>query len=246
VAWVESQSLNFSARHDSEHVEEAAAVLAALEVLRDELSGLYERIPDDVAVVLHPRPAGLALAHPWLPLARRAAAPAARRYYAGWFGEFDIHVLAPPALEKRASGVPESRQALLLSPQHEYAHLIVGANNPELPPPFSLSTFRRYVRWAWLCEGAATWLSGQAPLLRPAIVRRLREGGRPAFPPEPRDAMLLGGTVFGLLEEQEGTRAAAALATTDLERGPRSVLVDAFGRQLTGVEQDWRELLASL
>jgi hypothetical protein len=24
------------------------------------------------------------------------------------------------------------------------------------------------------------------------------------------------------------------------------VLVDAFGRQLTGVEQDWRELLASL
>jgi hypothetical protein len=246
VPWVESQSLNFSARYDSEHVEDAAAVLAALEVLRDELSGLYERIPDDVAVVLHPRPAALALAHPWLPLARRAAAPAARRYYAGWFSELDIHVLAPPALEKRASGVPESRQALLLSPQHEYAHLIVGANNPDLPPPFSLSTFRRYVRWAWLCEGAATWLSGQAPLLRAAIVRRLREGGRPAFPPESRDAMLLGGTVFGLLEEQEGTRAAAALATSDLERGPRSVLVDAFGRQLDGVERDWRELLASL
>ena len=61
-----------------------------------------------------------------------------------------------------------------------------------------------------------------------------------------RDAMLLGGTVFGLLEEQQGTRAAAALARSDLERGPRSVLVDAFGRQLTGVEQDWRELLASL
>ena len=47
-------------------------------------------------------------------------------------------------------------------------------------------------------------------------------------------------------KEQEGTRAAAALATSDLERGPRSVLVDAFGRQLTGVESDWRELLASL
>ncbi len=122
---------------------------------------------------------------------------------------------------------------------------MVGANNPYLPPPFSWSTFRRYVRWAWLCEGAATWLSGQTPHLRAAIVRRLREGGRPAFPPAPRDAMLLGGTVFTLLEREHGSRAAAGLATSDLERGPRSVLVDAFGRQLAGVEADWRELLAS-
>jgi hypothetical protein len=246
VPWVESLSPSFSARHESAHTEEAAAVLAQLELLRAELAGLYERVPDEVAVVLHPRTAALMLAHPWLPLARRAAAPAARRYYAGWFSEFEIHVLAPPALEKRASGVPESLQALLLSPEHEYAHLVVGANNPYLPPPFSLSTFRRYVRWAWLCEGAATWLSGQAPLLRAAIVRRLREGGRPAFPPEPRDAMLLGGTVFTMLEQEHGRRAAASLATRDLERGPRSVLVDAFGRQLTGVERDWRELLDSL
>src|SRR5215208_6204577 len=141
---------------------------------------------------------------------------------------------------------PGSRGALLLTPQHEYAHLVVGANNPYLPPPFSVATFRRYVRWAWLCEGAATWLSGQAELLRPAIVRRLREGGRPSFPPDARDAMLLGGTVFRLLEHEHGARDAAALATSDLERGPRSVLVDAFGRQLAGVEQDWRDLLASL
>ena len=246
MPWVESNSPSFSARHDSGHAEEAAAVLAALEVLRAELAALYPNVPEEVGVVLHPRGAALALAHPWLPLARRAAAPAARRYYAGWFGEFDIHVLAPPALEKRASGVPGSREALLLSPQHEYAHLVVGANNEYLPPPFSVSTFRRYVRWAWLCEGAATWLSGQAPLLRAAIVRRLREGGRPAFPPEPKDAMLLGGTLFTLLEREHGRRAAAALATSDLERGPRSVLVDAFGRQLAGVEADWRALLDSL
>ncbi len=137
--------------------------------------------------------------------------------------------------------MPGSREALLLTPQHEYSHLVVGANNPYLPPPFSIATFRRYVRWAWLCEGAATWLSGQAPLLRAAIVRRLREGGRPAFPPEPRDAMLLGGTVFTLLEQEHGPRRAAALATSDLERGHRSVLVDAFGRQLAGVERDWRD-----
>jgi hypothetical protein len=157
-----------------------------------------------------------------------------------------MHVLSPRALEKRASPLPESLEALRLAPMHEYVHLVVGANNPQLPPPFNPRSFARYLRWAWLAEGAATHFSGQAPLLRAAIVRRLREGGRPAFPPEARDAMLLGGTVFGLLEEQQGSRAAAALATSDLERGPRSVLVDAFGRQLAGVESDWRELLASM
>jgi hypothetical protein len=246
VAWSEAQSRTFSARFDSSQAGEAAAVLASLEVLREELAGLFERMPGEVAVVLHPRPAALALAHPWLPLARRVAAPASRRYFAGWFGEDGIHVLSPPALERRASGVPGSREALLLAPEHEYAHLVVGANNPDLPPPFSLQAFRRYVRWAWLCEGAATWLSGQTPHLRPAIVRRLHEGGRPAFPPDARDAMLLGGTIFDLLERDRGAGAAAALAVSLLDRGPRSVLVSAFERQLPGVERDWRESLDAL
>jgi hypothetical protein len=246
VTWVESNSLSFSARHESSQAEEAAAVLASLEILRDELTRLFERTPGEIAVVLHPRPAALALAHPWLPLARFVAAPASRRYFAGWFGEREIHVLSPPALERRASNVPGSREALLLSPEHEYAHLVVGANNPDLPPPFSPSAFRRYVRWAWLCEGAATWLSGQAPHLRAAIVRRLREGARPSFPPAARDAMLLGGTLFELLERDRGSAAAARLATAALERGPRSVLVDAFGSQLASVERDWRSSLDSL
>jgi hypothetical protein len=246
VPWVESHSLSFSARHDSSQSEEAAAVLASLEVLRDDLDGLFERTPGEIAVVLHPRSWALALAHPWLPLARFVSAPASRRYFAGWFGEREIHVLSPPALERRASGVPGSREALLLSPEHEYAHLVVGANNPELPPPFSPAAFRRYLHWAWLCEGAAVWLSGQASYLRPAIVRRLREGGRPAFPPDARDAMLLGGTVFDLLERERGPSAAAALATSPLDRGPRSVLVDAFGRQMASVEREWRASLDSL
>jgi hypothetical protein len=246
MPWVESQSLSFTARHDSSQDEEAAAVLSSLEVLRDDLAGLFDRMPGDVAVVLHPRPLALTLAHPWLPVARRVAAPASRRYFAGWFGDGEIHVLSPPALERRASGVPGSREALLLSPGHEYAHLVVGANNPELPPPFSLQAFRRYLRWAWLCEGAATWLSGQTPHLRAAIVRRLREGGRPAFPPDARDAMLLGGTVFDLLERQRGVEAAARLAVSPLDRGPRSVLVAGFERQLAGVERDWRDSLEAV
>ena len=158
VAWVESHSPSFSARHDSSQQGEANRVLYALERFRDEIGLLFDHTPGEVAVVLHPRSAALTLAQPWLPLARMVAAPASRRYFAGWFSEREIHVLAPPALERRASSVPGSREALLLSPEHEYAHIVVGAGNADLPPPFSVASFRSYVRWAWLCEGAATWL----------------------------------------------------------------------------------------
>ncbi|HEU0024367.1 MAG TPA: hypothetical protein VFQ12_07040, partial [Thermoleophilaceae bacterium] len=230
MAWVESHSPSFSARHESGHAEAAAAVLDDLEQFRAGVGDLFEVTPVEIAVVIHARPLALTLAHPWLPLARRVAAPASRRYFAGWFAEHEIHVLAPDALQRRASAVPGSRQALLLTPRHEYSHLVLAANNPDLPPPFSAARFRRYVRWAWLCEGAAAWLSGQTPLLRPAIVRRLHEGGRPDFPPAPADAMLLGGTVFTLLESRRGEHVAAALATSPLEgSASRSLLAEAFG-----------------
>lgn len=246
MAWVETHSLSFSARHESSQAEDAAAVLDDLEAFRESVAALFETTPFEVAVVIHPRPAALTLAHPWLPLARMVAAPASRRYFAGWFAQNEIHVLAPPALERRASAVPGSREALLLTPRHEYAHLVLAANNPDLPPPFSVARFRSYVRWAWLCEGGAAWLAGQTPLLRAAIVRRLREGRRPEFPPAPPDAMLLGGTVFTLLEREEGREVAAALATSRLDHGARSLLVDAFDRALATVERDWREQLESL
>jgi hypothetical protein len=246
VAWVESHSLSFSARHDSSQAGEANRVLDALEHQRDELGLLFEHAPGEVAVILHPRSAALTLAQPWLPLARMVAAPASRRYFAGWFSEREIHVLAPPALERRASSVPGSREALLLTPQHEYAHVVVGANNADLPPPFSIASFRSYVRWAWLCEGAAAWLSGQTDHLRPAIVRRLREGGRPDFPPAPRDAMLLGGTVFALLERLRGPEAAAGLARSPLDGGPLELLTEAFGWHTGSIERDWRAELDSL
>ena len=124
---------------------------------------------------------------------------------------------------------------------------MIGANNPDLPPPFSPAAFRSYVRWAWLCEGGAVWLSGQTPYLRPAIMRRLREGGRPDFPPSARDAMLLGGTIFSMLEREGGPAAAVELAMSPLDdRGARSVLVDVFGRPLASVERAWRAELDSL
>jgi hypothetical protein len=245
VPWVESQSLSFAARHEADDADAAAGVLDGLEDFRERLSGLFESTPYDIAIVIHPSPLMLALAHPWLPLARMVAAPASRRYFAGWFGAREIHVLAPQALERRASSVPGSREALLLTPQHEYAHLVLGANNPDVPPPFTVASFRRYVRWAWLCEGAATHLSGQTSHLRAAIVRRLHEGGRPAFPPAPRDAQLLGGTLFSLLERERGLDAAVQLAGSRVGDRPAAVLGRAFDRPAAAVERDWRDYLGS-
>jgi hypothetical protein len=246
VSWVETESLSFTARHESSQADDAARMLDDLESFRSELSAVFSSTPGGVTVVMHPRPAMLALAHPWLPVARRASAPAARRYYAGWFSSGQVHVLAAPALRARASGSEGSLEALLLSPRHEYAHLVLGAHNPSLPPPFQPRSFARYLRLAWLCEGAAAWLSGQVPHLRPAIVRRLREDGRPAFPPAPRDALLLGGTVFALLEEEAGQRAAARLAAQGGRSRAEATLDESFGRPLARAERDWREYLDDL
>jgi hypothetical protein len=243
VAWVETDSLSFSARHESEDADAAVAILEQLEEFRARMDGLFDATPGDVSVVMHAHPAALALAHPWLPLARVLAAPAARRYMAGWFSQREIHVLAPRTLRARASRVEGSREALMLSPLHEYAHLVVGANNEQLPPPFTVRTFSRYVRWAWLCEGAATHFSGQNRHLRPAIARRLREGSRPAFPPAVRDAPLLGGTVFRLLERERGQGACVELSRRLDPVGPASAIARAFGRPAVEVERDWRASL---
>jgi hypothetical protein len=246
VAWIESHSPSFSARHEERDADAAATTLEALEHFRTRLDGLFETTPGEIAVVIHPTPSALSLAHPWLPVARMFAAPAARRYMAGWFAKGEIHVLAPDALEERASNVPGSREALLLTPLHEYAHVVIGANNSDLPPPFTPRAFARYLRWAWLCEGAATQLAGQTPHLRPAIARRLREGPRPAFPPSARDAALLGGTVFALLEEAEGPEACVRVAGRLPQGGGAAAIELAFARPLSEVERDWRYFLDEL
>lgn len=246
MSWVETHSASFTARHDARDADEAVDMLDRLETFRAALDVRFAQTPGDVAVVMHPRALELSMAQPWLPLARMATAPAARRYLAGWFASGEIHVLAPRALEKRASPLPESNEALHRSPMHEYTHLVLGANNPALPPPFNLRSFRRYLRWAWLVEGAATWFSGQAPLLRPAIVRRMREGREPSFPPSARDAQLLGHTIFSLIEDVYGPEASVELASHLDPDGSQAALEKAFGRPLDEIEPDWRDYVRSL
>ena len=243
MAWTETQSRSFAARHEEDETDDVEALLGTLEDFRSELAERFERLPGEVAVIVHREPYQLTLAQPWLPLARAFAAPAARRYFAGWFSSREIHVLSAHTLEERASGVEGSREALRLTPLREYAHLVIGANNPGLPPPFTPRSFARYVRWAWLCEGAAAYFSWQVDHLRPAISRRLREGNEPTFPPSARDASLLGGTVFSLLDEIAGEPACVELASSLDPGGARPAIERAFGRPFVEVEHAWREHL---
>ncbi|MEA2265295.1 MAG: hypothetical protein QOE27_878 [Solirubrobacteraceae bacterium] len=247
MTWVETSSPNFTARHEHADLDDAVAVLELIEGTRDRLGGIFTRVPDEVAVVLHSSQLELCLAQPSLPLVRLATAPAGRRYLAGWCSPREVHVLAPRLLERRASAVPGSREMAMLGPATLYTQLVLAANNRTFPPPFRPSGLARYVRWAWLAAGAAQYFSGQTAFARPAIARRLREGREPAFPPSVRDAALLGGSVFDLLAREHGVGAAVRLAYTPLAGEPRAALVGAFaGREMVHTEGAWRAHLARL
>ncbi len=247
MAWVESLSASFRARHDSADADDADRILDALERTRERLEDLFPRTVGELTVVLHGSTWSLSLSNPLVPATWLLTAPAARRYVAGWAGTQELHVLAPAALDERASGVPGSREMLRLTAPALYARRVVVANNHELarsPAPARVSA---ELRWAWLLEGAARWLCGQTDHARPAISRRLREGKVPSFPPGLRDATLLGGTVLDLLAREEGELAVARLATRLHPKGVRAALTTAFGgRALVHSEGAWRSHLARL
>jgi hypothetical protein len=244
VSWVETTSLSFTARHEASLSEDAHEVLEALEEQRNRLEELFPHMPANVTVVLHDSAVQLALSQPYLPVARRLASPSARRYMAGWFSQGEVHVLAPNVLRRAAAG-PDSLDALKRTPQRAYTLLVVGENNPSLPPPFRPGAVSRMLRNAWLAEGAAQHFSGQVPFLRPAIATRLR-GGRAHCPPAPRDAGILAGALFDLLERIQGPQACVHLARHTLARGSGAALEETFGLPAQEVAQRFRAHLARL
>jgi len=247
VAWVESASPSFRARHDSTHADDADRVLHSLERTREYLARYFPHTVEGISVVFHPSVASLSVARPLLPLAWLTTAPAARRYVAGWCGPNELHVLLPDALEARASTVPGSRQMLDRAVPALYARRVIVECNHDVPRHLGPGRVRVALRWAWLLEGAARWFGGQTAHARPAIARRLREGRRPAFPPGARDAPLLGGTVIDLLVAERGERAAAQLACRLHPHGPRGALREGFGgRSAARVEEEWRAHLARM
>jgi hypothetical protein len=247
VAWVESVSPSFRARHESTHADDVDRVLYSLERTRKYLGQHFPHTVDGMSVVFHSGAVSLSISSPMVPLAWVAAAPAARRYVAGWTGRDELHILRPDRLEARGSAVPGSREMLATTASTLYARRVIIENNPDVPLRMTPRRVRAELRWAWLIEGAARWFGGQTAHARPAIARRLREGRRPAFPPGVRDAPLLGGTVIDLLVRERGEPAAARLACRLHPRGRRVALREAFGsRSHAHVEEAWRAHLARM
>jgi hypothetical protein len=248
MLWVESSSESFCARHDEAEARDAARILRGLEQLRGELAQVFPRpVERELTVVMHPSAASLSLANPLLGLGWLTTAPAARRYVTGWAGAEELHVLAPSALEQRASNVTGSREMLERSAAGLYARRVITENNRDLGERMTPARMTRELRWAWLMEGGARWFGGQTEHARPAIATRLHEGRRPSFPPGLRDAPLLGGTVIDLLAREQGVRAAAQFVCRLDPQGARQALAKAFdGRALVHTEGAWRSHLARL
>jgi hypothetical protein len=89
--------------------------------------GALRGAPGELAVVLHSIAAQLDAAQPWLPLARRLTAPAARRYVVGWAGSASCTCSAPRLLAHRASNVEGSLEMLMLAPSALLARRYVAA-----------------------------------------------------------------------------------------------------------------------
>jgi hypothetical protein len=245
MAWIETESLSFVARHEADDTDCAQRTLDALEDLRLRLEERFDEVPGGITVIVHPTPGWLAAAHPFLPAARLAAAAAGRRYLAGWAMASEIHVLNDTYLGRRAAG-EDSLAALLGTAERLYVQVVLGANNGRLPPPWGPRRFLRYLQWTWLIEGAAQYYANQVALFRAAVSTRLREHKPPAFPPSARDAIILGGTVFDLLERERGPDACNVLAARLRRDGPRGSLELAFDARFREIERDWREYLRRL
>ncbi len=245
MAWVETESLSFTARHDSDDAAFAERTLDRMEELRLRLEDRFATVPDAVTVVIHTNPAWLTAAHPFLPAARWSAAPAGRRYLAGWPMATELHVLNDKHMEKRAAG-DDSLEALRGTAERLYAQVVIAANNSALPPIWTPRRFVRYLQWAWLVEGGAQYFARQVGLYRAAVIRRLRESGRVSFPPARRDAVILGGTVFDLLENERGPEACERLVDRLLPGGPEVTIEDAFDARFRDIEDAWREHLRGM
>src|SRR3954454_1281652 len=137
MAWVDTPSDTFVARHDARDADDAERVLAQLEYARTRLEERFEARPGELEVVLHSSPVQLDAAQPWVPVARRLTSPASRRYVVGWAGPRELHVLSPRVLAHRASNVEGSLEMRMLAPSALLARRYVASGPPALPPPFS-------------------------------------------------------------------------------------------------------------
>src|SRR4051812_50070796 len=104
MPWIETESLSFIARHEADDIDYAQHVLDALEDLRLRLEERFDDVPGGITVIIHPTPGWLDAAHPFLPLARLAAAPAGPRHLPGRAGGPPLPALNRTHLRRPAAG----------------------------------------------------------------------------------------------------------------------------------------------
>src|SRR5438876_788119 len=105
MAWVETESLSFLARHETEDAESAQRTLDALEDLRLRLEDRFDDAPGEITVIIHPTPAWLAAAHPFLP------AGGARRDHPRRHNLRDAAARARPRRLRRPGLAPAARRS---------------------------------------------------------------------------------------------------------------------------------------
>lgn len=164
---------------------------------------------------------------------------------AGWTLAGELHVLGDSHMVRRSAG-DDSLEALRGTAERLYAQLVIALNNREIPPPWTPRIGSRYLRWAWLIEGGAQYFARQTGLYRAAVIRRMREGPRPSFPPSPRDAIILGGTIFDLLEAERGRDACTVLVSRLRRAGAQAALEGIFAAKMPEIEAAWREQLRAM
>ena len=98
------------------------------------LEDRFDDAPGDVTVIVHPSPGWLAAAHPFLPAARLAAAPAGAAL-SGRLGDGDRSCMSSTThyLDRRAAG-EDSMAALRGTAERLYVQIVVGANNAAPAP----------------------------------------------------------------------------------------------------------------
>ncbi len=247
MAWVESHSASFQCRHSGDCTDDVARLLASLEELRVGLQAAFPRPVDGLTLVLHDGPRFLAAANPLLAAQWRRSDSASRPLLTGWVTEDEIHLLSPPALRARAAGNPALAAVLAHAAATLYTRRVIIAANHDLHRSLAPARALVSLRWAWLLEGASRWFSGESAAARALVTARLRAGAEPHFPPAPRDAPLLAGTVIDLLVREQGERAAVEMAGRLHPGGAQGALVKAFaGRPLVHTEGAWRAYLSRL
>ena len=247
MAWIETESLSFVARHEAEDSDSAQRTLDALEDLRLRLEERFDEAPGEITVIVHPTP-GLARRRPPVPSRRSPGGGPGRdgATWPGWAMASELHVLNDDYLDRRAAG-EDSLAALRGTAERLYVQIVVGANNDRLPPPWGPRRFLRYLRWTWLIEGAAQYYAGQV-----AAVPRRRQHAACATARRPRSRPRL--ATRSSSAARSSTCSSASAARTPATCSPRASVATAHGGSLElafdarfrDIERAWRDYLRNL